>query len=131
MAELTVFIIGLVSAIGAVIGSYLGYRQAKKADPTITYDYDAFITSMLRALPGIFVAAGVGIFANMDFTTMSIFGVALVLLNAFVSGTGSDVAIKRAWNSATVNPTTAPAVASAKVAVAKFKSRLMFLSFRN
>ena len=97
MGDLEVFTIGIAALIGTIITSYLGYLNEKKLDPTLEFDWTCYIDSLIRGLPGIFLAAGVGIFLGADFKILSPSAIFMLLLQAFILGTASDVVIKRTW----------------------------------
>ncbi len=130
MGDLEVLLLTGAALLGIIVSSYLGYRQAKKADASVTFDVEAFVSSLLRAIPGIIIASGLGAFANLDFASMSLIGIIFVLFAGFNAGTASDVVLKRSWYAVTTKAASGSAVAqSAVAAVAKVqaKARLMFL----
>jgi hypothetical protein len=129
MGDLETIIFTAASLAGIIITVYLGYRTAKKADPSVTFDFDAFINSLFRAAPGILTACAAGAFA-VNFSGMTLLAILLLVVMAFNSGTASDVALKRSWSSLTSKAASGSVVAQSTVAaVAKVqaKARLMFL----
>ena len=79
-----------MTIVGIVYGSFSGYREAKKADPTVEFDAEMFAFSIVRALPGIIAAVG----------SLAVIGINIEgIITAFFAGIGSDVVIKRTWRS--------------------------------
>jgi ABC-type dipeptide/oligopeptide/nickel transport system permease subunit len=92
--DYTAVIYVVITVLGIVYGAFTGYKEAKKADPTIDFDEALFFESLLRAIPGIIAAV-----ASLAALGINIQGI----LTAFFAGAGSDVVIKRTWRS--VKPT--------------------------
>jgi hypothetical protein len=129
MGDLETGLIGGATLLGIIYGSFMGYRAAKQQDPSIEWDWGCFMDSVIRSLPAVFAAAGVGAFAGLDVVAMSTFATVLILLTAFLAGTGSDVVLKRSWQA--VKKTSGAVTSSTGATIAKTQFRkLMFLALR-
>ncbi len=81
-----------ITLTGIIYGSYAGYKEAKKADSSVTFSFESFILSILRSLPGIIASVA----------TFAVMGISLEAgITAFFAGVGSDVVIKRSWRAVT------------------------------
>jgi hypothetical protein len=90
MTDYTQWIYVIVTVLGIVYGSFTGYKEAKRSDAKLEFDYSLFIESLLRSLPGVIAAV-----VSLAALGINIQGV----LTAFFAGAGSDVVLKRTWRS--------------------------------
>lgn len=98
MTDYTQWVYVIVTLLGIVYGALTGYKEAKKTDASIEFDYSMFIASVLRSLPGVIAAV-----VSLAALGINIQGV----LTAFFAGAGSDVVLKRTWRSVK-SPTVTP-----------------------